>query len=71
MKTIDTRGPQPYNPLILVVEAICTAPQGEQLEILMDNHDIFNDLKEYLSQRHIGFREIYGGEHMALQFTCP
>ena len=35
----------------------------------MDNADAFQDLKEYLSEQGIGFREIYGSEQMTLQFT--
>ncbi|MEO5045364.1 sulfurtransferase TusA family protein, partial [Bacteroides thetaiotaomicron] len=31
--------------------------------------DAFQDLKEYLSEQSIGFREIYDGEQMTLQFT--
>ena len=28
-----------------------------------------NDLKEYLAEQQIGFREIYDGEQMTVQFT--
>ena len=45
---------------------------GEQakvkLEISMDDAAAFNDMKEYLSEQQIGFREIYDGERMTLQF---
>ena len=34
-----------------------------------DNATAFNDMKEYLSEQQIGFREIYDGERMTLQFT--
>jgi hypothetical protein len=40
---------------------------GTQLENIMI--DEFQDLKEYLSEQGIGFREIYDGEQMTLQFT--
>ena len=52
MKTIDT----------------CEAGKGEKLEIIMDDAAAFNDMKEYLSEQQIGFREIYDGERMTLQF---
>ena len=47
----------------------CEAPFGETLEIIMNHADAFQDLKEYLSEQSIGFREIYDGEQMTLQFT--
>ena len=50
-------------------QAICEAPFGETLEIIMNHADAFQDLKEYLSEQSIGFREIYDGEQMTLQFT--
>lgn len=69
MKSIDTTiGVQHYSPLIPAMEAICTAKEGEQLEIILNDIDAFNDLKEYLSERGIGFREIYDEEKMVLQF---
>lgn len=48
---------------------MCEAGKGEKLEIIMDNATAFNDMKEYLSEQQIGFREIYDGERMTLQFT--
>lgn len=69
MKTIDLCVPHPYSPLILAVKAICEADEGEQLEIILGDAAAFNDLKEYLAERHIGFREIYDGEQMRLQFV--
>lgn len=69
MITVDTRGMTAYSPLIPAVKAMyCTRP-GETVEIIMDNADAFQDLKEYLSEQSIGFREIYDGEQMTLQFT--
>ena len=35
----------------------------------MNDPTAFNDLKEYLSEQQIGFREIYDGEQMTVQFT--
>ena len=68
MKTIDTRGQKLYSPLIPAVKAMCEAGKGEKLEIIMDDATAFNDLKEYLAEQQIGFREIYDGEEMLLQF---
>mgnify|MGYP007121836338 CR=1 FL=1 len=39
------------------------------LEIIMNDTAAFNDLKEYLAEQQIGFREIYDGEQMTVQFT--
>lgn len=69
MTTIDTCGPSRYSPLIPAVKAWCEARPGETLEIIMDNPSAFSDLKEFLAEQQIGFREIYDGEHMSLQFT--
>lgn len=68
MKTIDTRGQKLYSPLIPAVKAMCEAEKGEKLEIIMDDATAFNDLKEYLAEQQIGFREIYDGEEMLVQF---
>lgn len=69
MKTIDTCGQQHYSPLIPAIKAMCETREGEKLEIIMDDATAFNDMKEYLSEQQIGFREIYDGERMTLQFT--
>lgn len=69
MKTIDTCRQQHYSPLIPAIKAMYEAGKGERLEIIMDDAAAFNDLKEYLSEQQIGFREIYDGERMTLQFT--
>ena len=68
MKTIDTCGQKLYSPLIPAVKAICETAPGEKLEIIMNNAEAFQDLKEYLAEQSIGFREIYDGERMILQF---
>lgn len=68
MKTIDTHGQKLYSPLIPAVKAMCEAGKGEKLEIIMDDATAFNDLKEYLAEQQIGFREIYDGEEMLVQF---
>lgn len=69
MITIDIRRPTKYNPLISAIEAICKAEAGQQMQIVMDNKEAFDDLKEYLSENLIGFREIYDDEDFTLQFT--
>lgn len=69
MKTIDTCGPRHYSPLIPAMKAICEAGKGEALEIIMDDANAFSDLKEYLAEQQIGFREIYDGERMTVQFS--
>lgn len=69
MITVDTRSTTAYSPLIPAIKAICFAQPGEAVEIIMDNADAFQDLKEYLSEEGIGFREIYSSELMTLQFT--
>lgn len=69
MKTIDTCRQQHYSPLIPAIKAMYEAGKGEKLEIIMDDAAAFNDLKEYLSEQQTGFREIYDGERMTLQFT--
>ena len=68
MKTIDTCGQKLYSPLIPAVKAMCETAPGEKLEIIMNNAEAFQDLKEYLAEQSIGFREIYDVERMILQF---
>lgn len=69
MKRVDTRGQNRYSPLIPAIRALCQTGKGERLEILMDDEAAFNDLKEYLAEQQIGFREIYDEEAMTVQFT--
>ena len=68
MKTIDTCGQKLYSPLIPAVKTMCETAPGERLEIIMNNAEAFQDLKEYLAEQSIGFREIYDEERMILQF---
>lgn len=68
MRQIDTRKTILYNQLIPVIEAICSADQEEQFEVIMDDPNAFSDLKAYLSARAIGFREIYEENALMLQF---
>ena len=67
MITVDTCGITAYSPLIPAIKAMCTASPGETIEIIMNHACQY--LKEYLSEQGIGFREIYDGEQMTLQFT--
>ena len=67
MIAIDTRGTIAYSPLIPAIKAMCSAKSGDTV----DNANAFQDLKEYLSEQGIGFREIYDGEQMTLQFIIP
>ena len=48
---------------------MCGASPGEMIGIIMNHADAFQDLKEFLSEQGIGFREIYDGEQMTLEFT--
>ena len=68
MKTIDTCGQKLYSLLIPADKAMCETAPGERLEIMMNNAEAFQDLKEYIAEQSIGFREIYDGEQMILQF---
>lgn len=69
MITVNTCGITAYSPLIPAVKAMCDAHPGDKMEIITNNHAAFQDLKEYLSEQGVGFREIYDGEQMTLQFT--
>lgn len=69
MITVNTCGMTAYSPLIPAVKAMCNAHPGDKMEVIMDNQSAFQDLKEYLSEQGIGFREIYDGDQMTLQFT--
>ena len=69
MKSVNTCGTTQYSPLIPAMKVICSAQAGDELEIVTDQAEAFQDLKEYLSEQGIGFREIYDGEQMKLQFT--
>ncbi|NDV81386.1 sulfurtransferase TusA family protein [Bacteroides sp. 51] len=69
MITVDTRGEKKYHPLIPAMEAICLSAAGRQMQIIMDNKEAFDNLKEYLSEHNVGFREIYDQDYMTLQFT--
>ena len=69
MKSIDTCTPLPYSPLIPAVKGICEAQQGETVEIVTEQEQVLADLKEFLAEQGMGFREIYDRDKMRLQFT--
>lgn len=69
MRIINTCETSTYSPLIPAIKAMCEAKSGETLQIIMANKQAFKDMKEFLSEQKIGFREIYDGELMTLQFT--
>ena len=69
MITVNTCGITAYSPLIPAIKAMCNASPGETLEIIMNHADAFQDLKEYLSEQGICFREIYDGEQMTVQYS--
>lgn len=68
MKTVDTCIDLPYSPLIPALKAIFAASEGEKLQIIMNNDSAFSDLKKFLAEQGIGFREIYEKDTMVLQF---
>jgi TusA-related sulfurtransferase len=69
MTTIDTRLNPQYSPLISAMHVLAAARPGDELEVIMTDDAAFSDFKTYLAERHIGFREIYHGDAMTLQFT--
>ena len=71
MKTIDAEAPFPYNPLVAVLKAFYTSPAGEPLEVHTFDAALFADLKAFLAEEGVGFREIYDGPRLTLQFAVP
>jgi hypothetical protein len=69
MTTIDTRLTTQYSQLIPAMHALCTAPAGSELQIVMCDPAAFADFKAYLVERGIGFREIYDADATTLSFT--
>lgn len=69
MTTVDITHVTQYSPLIPAMKAIGRAKAGEELQIIMNDELVFKDLKEYLSEEGIGFREIYDEDKFTLQFT--
>lgn len=69
MIIVNTCETTAYSQLIPAIKAMCGTKPGETLQIIMNRADAFKDLKEFLSEQGIGFREIYDGERMTIQFT--
>lgn len=69
MKTIDTCGKTSPTPLIMIQKAIKSAFAGDKIEVIADSLETFGELKDYLSDNGFGFREIYNGEKLRLQFS--
>lgn len=67
MIIVDTRQEKIIHPLIIALEAYFTTPKGKYLEIVFESNTDFGHLKDYLSSRSIGFREIYTGNELRLQ----
>ncbi len=67
MKIVDTRKEELIHPIIIALEAYFKASEGEKIEIVFESNMDFNYLKDYLSERGIGFREIYTGTEMRIQ----
>lgn len=68
MRTINTCREEIYHPLILAMEALYESPQGEEVKIIMDKMEDFSQFRKYLSDKNIGFREIYDGKVMTIEF---
>lgn len=71
MRTVDTRGSLPYSPLVPMLRAFYTAAPGERLNLVTDDEAAFTDMKEFLAEQGIGFREVYDDGFNCLQFTLP
>lgn len=69
MKSINTCSEDRFSQLIPAIEAVCLAKAGEVIEIIMDDEQAFVDVKRYLVEKQIGFREIYSNGLLTLQFT--
>lgn len=70
MIVVNTCGTKAYSQVIPAIKAMYSSPPGETFLIVMDDAYAFQDLKEYLSEEGIGFREVYdGGGQMTVQFT--
>ncbi|EJW97933.1 hypothetical protein EVA_13967 [gut metagenome] len=69
MKSINTCHCTQYSQLIPAIIAWCEAIPGETLHITLSDRQAFKDLKEFLGEQNTGFREIYDGERLILQFT--
>lgn len=69
MQTVNLCREFPYSALIPALKAIFTTRHGEKIELILMDRIVFGDLKTYLSEENIGFREIYEEDKLILQFT--
>ena len=69
IQTIDTRDIKIYSPLIPALKAFYTFQPGTTVDVLFSDMKAFKDLKEFLSEQQIGFREIYKDDYIVLEFT--
>ena len=68
-KTIDTREAKKYSPLVPALKAFYTSEPGTTLDVLFSDMKAFKDLKEFLSEQNIGFREVYKDDYIVLEFS--
>lgn len=71
MEIIDTCGKPCPAPLILTKQAIQKTRPGDTLKVITDNETSFRNLKNYLKELQIGFKEIYSGYQFQLEFVVP
>ena len=69
MRSVNLCKEFPYSTLIPALKVIFTAPHGEKIELILIDQPVFGDLKTYLSEQNIRFREIYEEDKLILQFT--
>ena len=69
IQKIDTRDTKIYSPLIPALKAFYTLESGTTIHVLFSDMKAFKDMKEFLSEQGIGFREIYKDDHIVLEFT--
>ena len=65
MKTINTCEEVRYNPLGSGCCCHSNSQTWRKHQIIMNDSSAFSDIKAYLSEQKIGFREIYDGEKMS------
>lgn len=71
MEIVDTCGQLCPVPLIMTKKAIQESIPGSVLKVITDNETAFRNLKNYLKELKIGFKEIYSGPHLLLEFEVP
>lgn len=72
IQSIDLRTVSDYNgPLIPAIKAFYTSAPGTTIQYLISDACSFKDLKVFLSEQNIGFREVYKENYSILEFTKP